>query len=151
MRLAREAMLLSPLLVVQAASTTKLPSALFGHWRVGSSYYTPGPAGTDTRQAEFIGKLRLVYTSTRLRACGETISVRSIETQTLDEDSFVQTYGFRPKLIEMVPPVIDVSLNGYRGITACGRIDNLGAHLLLDHAGRAVMEVANAFFPLKKG
>ncbi len=134
-----------------APSSETIPSLLVGRWYVGAPYNTPGPVGIDPGEERFIRTLRLSYTTEHLRVCGKDIAIKLVKVKSLASDDFLQAYGFLPHVIGMESsPITDVTINPSDGMNACGDYEDPGVHVLIDHNGHAVIEVANDYFPIKK-
>ena len=139
------------LLTMQNSPSEKIPVSILGHWNVGAPYRTPGPIGINAVQEKFIRGLHLVYMNNYLHVCGKEISTQPINTKSLTENEFLQSYGFLPHIIGMESlPVTDLKMNPSNSMNACGVYQNPGMHLLIDAGHNVVMEVANDYFPLKK-
>ena len=129
-----------------------LPQAILGSWSVERPYDTRGPVGLTAKQEMHIRKLRLHYTLKALSVCGKTIPLQSVAIVSLTSDAFLQTYRFLPKTIGLDgSAVLEVSIHNTDMMNACGDYEGSpGMHLLLGQNRHVVMEVGNAYFPLRK-
>ena len=143
--------LLALVLTMFAVAPGQIPASLIGRWKVGLPYDTPGASGLNAKQEKFIRTLRIVYFSEHLQVCGKRVPVEPVETKSLTIDEFVETYGFIPRLIGIRSSAItDVTLNSTSGMYSCSDYEDPGVHVLIGRDGHVVMEIANAYFPLKK-
>lgn len=128
------------------------PSPILGGWSVGKPLSTPGPVGIDASQERSIRKLRLVYFSDHLQVCGKVMPTQVLALRLLASDDFLAKYGFSPKRIGMGGSMIsDIELSAQGGVKGCDEaFERLGLHVFTDGAGDVVLEVANAYYSLKR-
>ena len=140
------------MLMASFGSADVLPKVILGAWRIGQPFDTPQPAGLTAKQETYIRSLSLRYTTDTLTVCGKKLSIQPIKVKILTDDDFLQSYGFLPKIIGLQgASITDVSIHSNDMMNACGEYESPGVHLLLGKNGHVVMEVANEYFPLKKG
>ena len=139
--------------LVFGASPENLPPVLLGTWTVGTPYDAHQPVGLDARQEAHIRTLHLRYTQTHLHVCGKNISIRSVKVEPLTQDAFMTKYSFQPIIIGLTgDQILEVYLNFPHSTDACGEgEDDPGTHIFIGGDNHVVMEVANDYFPLKKG
>lgn len=122
--------------------------ALLGKWDIGTPYETNQSAGLSTSQEGYIESLRLEYARDHLRVCGKEISIQSIKAESLTEDDFVGRYHFHPQLIGIGESgIVELNINA-QDSAACGPYGDPGLHVFVGDNKRAVIEVANDYFPL---
>lgn len=137
---------------VCCAASGQVPRQLLGEWLVGKSYDTVQPVGIDQSQANRIEAAHLLYTHDHLRVCGKDIPIESVSKKSLNEDAFVQATGFSPSFIGFKgTPVVEVSLNGWESTNACGDFLDPGVDVFIGPDSHVVIEVENAYFPLRRG
>jgi hypothetical protein len=133
----------------------RLPPLLIGTWNIGKPYDTPGPIGIDDKEEELILGLHVTYSGDHLHVCGKNIPAEPLEVESLTTDDFLRKYGFIPDVIGLRKATItDVTLNASHRINACnlhGVYEAPGAHVFKDKEEHFVMEIGNAYFPLRKG
>ena len=147
--------LLCPLLALWLAPTTqRLPLLLVGTWNIGKPFETPGAVGVDAKEEKLILGLSLTYSGGHLHVCGKNVSAEALEAKPLTEDEFLQRYGFLPDVIGLAGATItDLTLDTSNHANPCafrGVHEAPGAHVFIDSRGHTVMELGNAYFPMRK-
>ena len=142
------------ILLVSAAlgSSQATPSPILGGWSIGKPFSTPGPVGIDASQERSLRKLRLAYFTDHLQVCDKAVPTKVLAVRSLASHDFLAQYGFLPTRIGMGDGVIaDIKLSASNDAKGCdGAFQELGLHALTDGAGRVVLEVANAYYSLKR-
>lgn len=138
-----------------APAAQRLPSLLMGTWNIGKSFDTPGPVGIDAREERLILGLRLTYSGDHLHICGKDVPAEALEAKPLTKDEFLQKYGFLPGVIGLTRATItDLTLDSSHHANPCGLRgvhEAPGMHVFIDSQGHTVMELGNAYFPLRRG
>ncbi len=147
--------LCSMLALLFAPTAQRLPSLLVGTWNIGKPFDTPGPVGIDAREERLILGLRLTYSGDHLHVCGRDVPAEALEAKPLTKDEFLQRYGFLPGLIGLARTTItDLTFDSPHQANPCGFRgvhEAPGVHVFIDSQGHTVMELGNAYFPLKRG
>jgi hypothetical protein len=151
MNVLANAKLIAMTLIVFFGSSGQIPSKLLGSWIVGTPYDTNQPDGLNQAQTQQIEHLHIQYTRDHISVCGKNIPIHSVNMDTLTPDEFAEKYHFLPKRLGFNgSSVIEVNINFPDSSNVCGEYEDPGLTVYAGTDKHVVIEVDNAYFPLKK-
>jgi len=137
-----------------APTIQRLPPLLIGTWNVEKPYNTPGPIGIDDKEEHLILGIHIIYSRDHLHVCGKDVPAESLKVESLSANEFLRKYGFMPDVIGLgKATVTEVTVGASHRVNACnlhGVYGAPGAHVFMDKEEHFVIEIGNAYYPLKR-